>query len=67
MMSIQIVTVYSQPVSMQTRKTITAVSVLSGGKFLLEIKQQPADYAEHVEADYLLIATGSSRQVVVDN
>ncbi|KAJ1386899.1 hypothetical protein SESBI_40446, partial [Sesbania bispinosa] len=49
-------------VSMQTKKAVTAVSVLSSGKFLLEVKQQPADHAEHVETDYLLIASGSSRQ-----
>ncbi|XP_004489368.1 uncharacterized protein [Cicer arietinum] len=49
-------------VSMQTKKNVTAVSVLSGGKFLLEIKQLPEGYAEHVEADYLLFATGSNRQ-----
>lgn len=58
---------YSQLVSMQTKKTVTGVSILSNGKFLLEVKQQLADHAEHVEADYLLIASGSTRQVVVDN
>ncbi|XP_039682785.1 uncharacterized protein YtfP isoform X2 [Medicago truncatula] len=50
-------------VSMQTKKNVTAVSVLSCGKFLLEIKQLPAGSSEQVEVDYLLIATGSSRQV----
>ena len=59
--------VYSQSVSVQTRKTVTAVSVTNSGKFLLEVGQQPTDHAECVEADYLLIASGSSRQVVVDN
>ncbi|WJX70460.1 hypothetical protein P8452_54571 [Trifolium repens] len=49
-------------VSMQTKKNVTAVSVLSDGKFLLEIKQLPSGSAEHVEVDYLLIATGSNRQ-----
>ncbi|XP_057447567.1 uncharacterized protein LOC130739323 [Lotus japonicus] len=49
-------------VSMQTKKTVTGVSILSNGKFLLEVKQQLADHAEHVEADYLLIASGSTRQ-----
>lgn len=52
---------------MQTKKNVTAVSVSSGGKFLLEIKQLPAGSAEHVEVDYLLIASGSNRQVVVCN
>jgi lysine/ornithine N-monooxygenase len=50
---------------MQTKKNVTAVSVLSGGKFLLEIKQLPAGSSEQVEVDYLLIATGSNRQVAV--
>ncbi|KAI5410869.1 hypothetical protein KIW84_056133 [Lathyrus oleraceus] len=49
-------------VSMQTKKNVTAVSVSSGGKFLLEIKQLPAGSTEHVEVDYLLIASGSNRQ-----
>ncbi|XP_027358046.1 uncharacterized protein LOC113867159 [Abrus precatorius] len=49
-------------VSVQTRKTVTAVSILSSSKFLLEVEQRPPDHAEHVEADYLLIASGSSRQ-----
>lgn len=55
----------SQLVSMQTKKTVTAVSVTSDGKFLLDIKQQLANSPDHVEADYLLIATGSNRQVLV--
>ncbi|PNX74686.1 FAD/NAD(P)-binding oxidoreductase family protein, partial [Trifolium pratense] len=46
----------------ETKKNVTAVSVLSDGKFLLEIKQLPSGSAEHVEVDYLLIATGSNRQ-----
>jgi lysine/ornithine N-monooxygenase len=50
---------------MQTKKNVTSVSVLSDGKFLLEIKQLPSGSAEHIEVDYLLIATGSNRQVVV--
>lgn len=48
---------------MQIKKNVTAVSFLPGGKFLLEIKQLPAGSAEHVEVDYLLIASGSNRQV----
>lgn len=58
---------YSQIVSVQTRKIVAAVSILSSGKFLLQVQQQSSDHTEHVEADYLLIASGSSRQVVVDS
>ncbi|XP_020969064.1 uncharacterized protein LOC107623628 isoform X3 [Arachis ipaensis] len=49
-------------VYLQTRKIVKTASVTNSGKFLLEIQQQPADHAEHVKADYLLIATGSSQQ-----
>ncbi|KAH1192587.1 hypothetical protein GmHk_19G053787 [Glycine max] len=52
----------SQGVELKTRKTVTAVSILSSGKFLLEVQQHTSVHAEHVEADYLLIASGSSRQ-----
>ncbi|KAE9612670.1 protein CHP00275, flavoprotein HI0933 [Lupinus albus] len=49
-------------VSVQTKKAVTAVSVANSGKFLLEVEQLPAHHVEYVEADYLLIASGSSRQ-----
>ncbi|XP_022637581.1 uncharacterized protein LOC106773409 isoform X2 [Vigna radiata var. radiata] len=49
-------------VSLQTRKAVAAISILSGGKFLLEIQQHTSIHVERVEADYLLIASGSSRQ-----
>ncbi|KAK4272037.1 hypothetical protein QN277_020641 [Acacia crassicarpa] len=49
-------------VSMQTRKAVTSVSIANNGKFLLNVQQQLADNDERVEADYLLIATGCSRQ-----
>ncbi|XP_047149872.1 uncharacterized protein YtfP isoform X2 [Vigna umbellata] len=49
-------------VSLQTRKAVAAISILSGGKFLLEIQQHTSVHVERVEADYLLIASGSSRQ-----
>ncbi|WJX68232.1 hypothetical protein P8452_52620 [Trifolium repens] len=49
-------------VSTQTKNNVTAVSVLSDGKFLPEIKQLPSGSAVHVEVDYLLISTGSNRQ-----
>ncbi|XP_020202241.1 uncharacterized protein LOC109788024 isoform X1 [Cajanus cajan] len=49
-------------VSLQTKKTVSAVSILSSGKFLLEVEQLPSHHAACVEADYLLIASGSNRQ-----
>ena len=57
---------YPFSVSMQTRKAVTSVSVANNGKFLLNVQQQLADNNERVEADYLLIATGCSRQVVMN-
>lgn len=65
-----IVTIYSkmwaQPVSLQTGKVVTTASASSGlGKFLLKIEKRTIDYVEYVEADYLLIASGSSPQVVM--
>ncbi|KAF7802927.1 YtfP isoform A [Senna tora] len=52
----------SHGVELKTRKVVTSVSVATGGKFLLNVKQLSAAYVEHVEADYLLIASGCSRQ-----
>ncbi|KAI4351583.1 hypothetical protein L6164_005930 [Bauhinia variegata] len=49
-------------VYLQTRRVITVASVADNGKFLLKVEQQAAGHVEHIEADYLLIATGSSRQ-----
>ena len=36
----------------------------AGGKFHLKIEKCTIDYVEYVEANYLLVASGSSRQVV---
>lgn len=66
MVSCQCWSVYSWSVSMQTRKAVISVSVSDNGKFLLNVQQQLANHVEHIEADYLLIASGCSRQVVVD-
>ncbi|XP_022938975.1 uncharacterized protein LOC111445022 isoform X1 [Cucurbita moschata] len=48
-------------VSLQTGKVVTSASISSGGKFALKI-QKLMNSVEHVEANYLLIASGSSRQ-----
>lgn len=51
-------------VSLQNGKVVTTASAAGVGKFLLKIEKRTIDYVDHVEADYVLIATGSSRQVV---
>ncbi|KAK6912409.1 hypothetical protein RJ641_022010 [Dillenia turbinata] len=48
-------------VSLQTGKTVTAASAV-GQKFLLKIERHSLDVVEYIEANYLLVATGSSRQ-----
>ncbi|XP_042976093.1 uncharacterized protein YtfP isoform X4 [Carya illinoinensis] len=45
-----------------TGKVVTTASASSLGKFLLKIEKRTIDYVEYVEADYLLIASGSSPQ-----
>ncbi|XP_043705817.1 uncharacterized protein YtfP isoform X5 [Telopea speciosissima] len=49
-------------VLLQTGKSVTNVSATVGGKFLIKIEKRTADSIEYVEADYLLIASGSSKQ-----
>lgn len=53
-------------VSLQTGKAVTTASATSGGKFLIKIEKRTINYVEYVEADYLLIASGSSQQVVMN-
>lgn len=47
---------------MQIGKVVKTASA-SGGKFLVGIQKNSSTPSEHVEADYLLIASGSSSQV----
>ncbi|KAL7232418.1 hypothetical protein ACSBR2_010441 [Camellia fascicularis] len=49
-------------VLLQTGKVVTTASVTVGGKFLLKIEKRAIDFVDYVEADYLLIASGSSKQ-----
>ncbi|XP_065877952.1 uncharacterized protein [Euphorbia lathyris] len=49
-------------VSLHTGKVVTNASVDADGKFHLKIEKRSVDFIESVEADYLLIASGSSRQ-----
>ncbi|KAF3443185.1 hypothetical protein FNV43_RR12866 [Rhamnella rubrinervis] len=48
-------------VSLQTGKVVRTVSA-AGGKFHLSIENNKVRSVEHIEADYLLIASGNSRQ-----
>ncbi|KAK2966947.1 hypothetical protein RJ640_002132 [Escallonia rubra] len=49
-------------VSLQTGKVVTTASNTAGGKFVLKLEKRTIDHVESVEADYLLIASGSSQQ-----
>ncbi|KAI3503378.1 hypothetical protein L1887_31819 [Cichorium endivia] len=49
-------------VTLQTGKSVTSASISPGGKFILKIEKRTIDYVDFVEADYLLIASGSSQQ-----
>ncbi|VFQ96906.1 unnamed protein product [Cuscuta campestris] len=49
-------------VSLQTGKVVTSASYTTGGKFSVKLEKRSIDYVEYVEADYLLIASGSSQQ-----
>ncbi|KAJ8544950.1 hypothetical protein K7X08_017533 [Anisodus acutangulus] len=49
-------------VLLQTGKVVTGASSTADGKFAVKLEKHSLDYVEHVEADYLLIASGSSKQ-----
>ncbi|MQL92526.1 hypothetical protein Taro_025147 [Colocasia esculenta] len=49
-------------VALQMGKTVTKASTNVNGKFHLQFEKRSTDSVEHVEADFLLIASGSSRQ-----
>ncbi|CAH1413072.1 unnamed protein product [Lactuca virosa] len=49
-------------VTLQTGKSVTSASISQSGKFTLKIEKRTIDYVDFVEADYLLIASGSSQQ-----
>ncbi|XP_052191082.1 uncharacterized protein LOC127800495 [Diospyros lotus] len=49
-------------VKLQTGKVVTSASMTLAGKFLLKIEKRTVDIVEFVEADYLLIASGSRKQ-----
>ncbi|CAN1755569.1 Uncharacterized protein HI_0933 [Linum perenne] len=43
-------------------KTVTTASSVAQGKFLVKVEKRTVDFLEYLEADYLMIASGSSRQ-----
>ncbi|OAY73120.1 Uncharacterized protein YtfP, partial [Ananas comosus] len=49
-------------VSLQTGKVVSSTSVVGNGKFLLKVEKRTIDFVEHLEAKYVLVATGSSKQ-----
>ncbi|XP_074573324.1 uncharacterized protein LOC141829698 isoform X2 [Curcuma longa] len=50
-------------VVLQMGKTVSEVSLSDSGQFLLKVEKRTMDLVEHFKADYVLMATGSSRQV----
>nr|XP_029123478.1 uncharacterized protein LOC105054088 isoform X2 [Elaeis guineensis] len=49
-------------VSLQTGKVVSGASIVDNGKFLLKVEKRTVDFVEYIQADYILVATGSSRQ-----
>ncbi|KAK9090609.1 hypothetical protein Sjap_023786 [Stephania japonica] len=49
-------------VSLQTGKVVTGACTANDGKFHVKIEKRTIGFLENVEADYLLIASGSSQQ-----
>ncbi|KAG6488289.1 hypothetical protein ZIOFF_057048 [Zingiber officinale] len=55
-------TIFLFEVVMQMGKTVSEVSLSDNGQFLLKVEKRTMDLVEHFKADYVLMATGSSRQ-----
>ncbi|KAH9622827.1 hypothetical protein KSS87_021541, partial [Heliosperma pusillum] len=49
-------------VSMQTGKSVSTAATNAAGKFFLKLEKRNSDSTDLMEADYLLLATGSSMQ-----
>ncbi|KAK3137138.1 hypothetical protein QOZ80_5BG0448380 [Eleusine coracana subsp. coracana] len=49
-------------VSLQAGKSVSSVSVNKHGKFLLKVEKRTADLVDYINANYVLVATGSSQQ-----
>lgn len=50
-------------VSLQAGKAVPSVSVTQHGKFVLKVEKRTADLVDYLNANYVLVATGSSQQV----
>ncbi|XP_072149026.1 uncharacterized protein [Setaria viridis] len=49
-------------VSLQAGKAVPSVSVTQHGKFVLKVEKRTADLVDYLNANYVLVATGSSQQ-----
>uniref|UniRef100_A0A0A9CE05 FAD/NAD(P)-binding domain-containing protein n=1 Tax=Arundo donax TaxID=35708 RepID=A0A0A9CE05_ARUDO len=43
-------------------KAVSSASVTENGKFVLKVEKRTVDFVDYINANYLLIATGSSQQ-----
>ncbi|CAM0950721.1 unnamed protein product [Alopecurus aequalis] len=49
-------------VSLQAGKSVSSASVNDNGKFVLKVEKRTIDFVDYVNANYVLVATGSSQQ-----
>jgi len=50
-------------VSLQAGKAVSSASVAQDGKFVLKVEKRTSDFVDYINANYVLVATGSSQQV----
>jgi lysine/ornithine N-monooxygenase len=50
-------------VSLQAGKAVSSASVGQDGKFVLKVEKRTSDFVDYINANYVLVATGSSQQV----
>jgi flavin-dependent dehydrogenase len=48
---------------LEAGKAVTGASVTENGKFVVKVEKRTVDFVDHVNAKYVLVATGSSQQV----
>ncbi|XP_066360387.1 uncharacterized protein [Miscanthus floridulus] len=49
-------------VSLQAGKAVSSASVAQDGKFVLKVEKRTSDFVDYINANYVLVATGSSQQ-----
>ncbi|EEC69748.1 hypothetical protein OsI_39280 [Oryza sativa Indica Group] len=49
-------------VELKAGKAVTGASVTENGKFVVKVEKRTVDFVDHVNAKYVLVATGSSQQ-----